>query len=253
MNVTCLLGSGTSYVGGKVRHIGVDRCDTDREEPVRKQKRVNDTAGGGAKRHCDEEEGIIRIHTSELSQSRSSSCRTDGVFSSQSPATDGTLREASVHEVETGDEADQDEHHACWGPSLARHPGETEHAGIDAEESVIRRDRPADGDEHASSKNGGPERKGQCHRTRRPCDHECCDERKSGDRWRREHIHFSPGVTAPTGAEARPEWSVASDAEGGSGERCGPYRTRQNWILNRRDGSFGSISTLGCHRFRMTK
>jgi len=35
-------------------------------------------------------------------------------------------------------------------------------------------------------------------------------------------MHFSPAGTAPTGAEARPEWSVASDAEGGSGERCGP-------------------------------
>ena len=44
-------------------------------------------------------------------------------------------------------------------------------------------------------------------------------------RWRRGHIHFSPAGTAPTGAEARPEWSVASDAEGGSGERGGPLRT----------------------------
>jgi len=35
-------------------------------------------------------------------------------------------------------------------------------------------------------------------------------------RWRRGHIHFSPAGPAPTGAEARPEWSVASDAEGGT-------------------------------------
>ena len=42
-------------------------------------------------------------------------------------------------------------------------------------------------------------------------------------RWRRGHIHFSPAGTAPTGAEARPEWSVASDAEGGSGERREPF------------------------------
>ncbi len=45
-------------------------------------------------------------------------------------------------------------------------------------------------------------------------------------RWRRGHIHFSPErARAVRRAPARPEWSVASDAEGGSGERGGPYRT----------------------------
>jgi hypothetical protein len=41
-------------------------------------------------------------------------------------------------------------------------------------------------------------------------------------RWRRDQIHFSPErrPSAREGA-ARPEWSVASDAEGGSGERGG--------------------------------
>ena len=45
-------------------------------------------------------------------------------------------------------------------------------------------------------------------------------------RWRRGHIHFSPErARAVRRAPARPEWSVASDAEGGSGERGGPSRT----------------------------
>ena len=45
-------------------------------------------------------------------------------------------------------------------------------------------------------------------------------------RWRRGHMHFSPErARAVRRAPARPEWSVASDAEGGSGERGGPYRT----------------------------
>lgn len=45
-------------------------------------------------------------------------------------------------------------------------------------------------------------------------------------RWRRGHIHFSPErARAVRRAPARPEWSVASDAEGGSGERGGPVRT----------------------------
>ncbi len=45
-------------------------------------------------------------------------------------------------------------------------------------------------------------------------------------RWRRDQIHFSPErARAVRRAPARPEWSVASDAEGGSGERGGPYRT----------------------------
>ena len=37
-------------------------------------------------------------------------------------------------------------------------------------------------------------------------------------------MHFSPAVRPLLQAD-RPEWSVASDAEGGSGERCEPYRT----------------------------
>jgi hypothetical protein len=42
-------------------------------------------------------------------------------------------------------------------------------------------------------------------------------------RWRRGHIQFSPErARAVRRAPARPEWSVASDAEGGSGERGGP-------------------------------
>ena len=45
-------------------------------------------------------------------------------------------------------------------------------------------------------------------------------------RWRRGHMHFSPErARAVRRAPARPEWSVASDAEGGSGERGGPSRT----------------------------
>ena len=42
-------------------------------------------------------------------------------------------------------------------------------------------------------------------------------------RWRRDQIHFSPAVRPLLQAD-RPEWSVASDAEGGSGERGGPVR-----------------------------
>ncbi|MDL5363928.1 hypothetical protein [Halalkalicoccus sp. NIPERK01] len=39
-------------------------------------------------------------------------------------------------------------------------------------------------------------------------------------------MHFSPErALAVRRAPARPEWSVASDAEGGSGERGGPLRT----------------------------
>ena len=39
-------------------------------------------------------------------------------------------------------------------------------------------------------------------------------------------MHFSPErARAVRRAPARPEWSVASDAEGGSGERGGPLRT----------------------------
>ncbi|GKZ16244.1 hypothetical protein HAL_41250 [Haladaptatus sp. T7] len=42
-------------------------------------------------------------------------------------------------------------------------------------------------------------------------------------RWRRDQIHFSPErARAVRRAPACPEWSVASDAEGGSGERGGP-------------------------------
>ena len=42
----------------------------------------------------------------------------------------------------------------------------------------------------------------------------------------RGHMHFSPErARAVRRAPARPEWSVASDAEGGSGERGGPSRT----------------------------
>jgi hypothetical protein len=45
-------------------------------------------------------------------------------------------------------------------------------------------------------------------------------------RWRRGHMHFSPErARAVRRAPACPEWSVASDAEGGSGERGGPLRT----------------------------
>jgi hypothetical protein len=44
-------------------------------------------------------------------------------------------------------------------------------------------------------------------------------------RWRRDQIHFSPAGTAPTGAEARPEWSVASDAEGGTRRAVRAVRT----------------------------
>ena len=45
-------------------------------------------------------------------------------------------------------------------------------------------------------------------------------------RRRRGHIHFSPErALAVPRAPACPEWSVASDAEGGSGERGGPLRT----------------------------
>ncbi|AGB33659.1 hypothetical protein Natpe_3905 (plasmid) [Natrinema pellirubrum DSM 15624] len=44
-------------------------------------------------------------------------------------------------------------------------------------------------------------------------------------RWRRGHIHFSPErALTVRRAPARPEWSVASDAEGGSGERGEPLR-----------------------------
>ena len=43
-------------------------------------------------------------------------------------------------------------------------------------------------------------------------------------RWRRGHIHFSPAAR-PLLQAGSPEWSVASDAEGGSGERGGPSRT----------------------------
>ncbi|WP_246989561.1 hypothetical protein [Halorientalis marina] len=39
-------------------------------------------------------------------------------------------------------------------------------------------------------------------------------------------MHFSPAVRPLLQAD-RPEWSVASDAEGGSGERGGPVRTHQ--------------------------
>jgi hypothetical protein len=45
-------------------------------------------------------------------------------------------------------------------------------------------------------------------------------------RWRRGHIHFSPAVRPLLQAD-RPEWSVASDAEGGSGERRGPFETHR--------------------------
>ncbi|WP_231186354.1 hypothetical protein [Haladaptatus sp. DYF46] len=38
-------------------------------------------------------------------------------------------------------------------------------------------------------------------------------------------MHFSPAGTAPTGAEARPEWSVASDAEGGMRRAVRAVRT----------------------------
>jgi len=42
-------------------------------------------------------------------------------------------------------------------------------------------------------------------------------------RWRRDQIHFcGPERLAVRRAPARPEWSVASDAEGGSGERGVP-------------------------------
>jgi len=45
-------------------------------------------------------------------------------------------------------------------------------------------------------------------------------------RWRRDQIHISPErARAVRRAPACPEWSVASDAEGGSGERGGPSRT----------------------------
>ena len=40
-------------------------------------------------------------------------------------------------------------------------------------------------------------------------------------RWRRGHIHFSPAAR-PLLQAGSPEWSVASDAEGGSGERGEP-------------------------------
>jgi hypothetical protein len=51
-------------------------------------------------------------------------------------------------------------------------------------------------------------------------------------RWRRDQIHFSPErARAVRRAPARPEWSIASDAEGGSGERGGPVRTHlSNWL-----------------------
>jgi hypothetical protein len=53
-------------------------------------------------------------------------------------------------------------------------------------------------------------------------------------RWRRGHIHFSPErARAVRRAPARPEWSVASDAEGGSGERGGPLHTHLSSRLRR--------------------
>ncbi|TKX87195.1 hypothetical protein EXE43_04350 [Halorubrum sp. SS5] len=41
-------------------------------------------------------------------------------------------------------------------------------------------------------------------------------------RWRRNHIHFSPERGRAERGRASPEWSVASDAPGGSGERGEP-------------------------------
>ena len=51
-------------------------------------------------------------------------------------------------------------------------------------------------------------------------------------RWRRGHIHFSPErARAVRRAPARPEWSVASDAEGGTRRavRAGTYTPANRW------------------------
>ena len=46
--------------------------------------------------------------------------------------------------------------------------------------------------------------------------------------WRRGYMHFSPErARAVRRAPARPEWSVASDAEGGSGERREPFENHR--------------------------
>jgi hypothetical protein len=61
-------------------------------------------------------------------------------------------------------------------------------------------------------------------------------------RWRRGHIHFSPAAR-PLPQAGSPEWSVASDAEGGSGERGGPVRTHLSTRLRRSDGHSPSWRT----------
>jgi len=51
-------------------------------------------------------------------------------------------------------------------------------------------------------------------------------------RWRRDQIHFSPErARAVRRAPARPEWSVASDAEGGTRRavRAGTYTPANRW------------------------
>jgi hypothetical protein len=60
-------------------------------------------------------------------------------------------------------------------------------------------------------------------------------------RWRRDHIHFSPErARVVRRAPARPEWSVASDAEGGSGERGEPSEFQ---LIKERSHARGDILT----------